>query len=111
MKVGLCWNFDKPYYSPSDDAKISLWLENCGDRMVYVSQIQVEFEFGVYELPEAICGAIAPSMNAYLGTCTLSLPQEKVGPQQFQILYSLYELVNQNWVLRPTHATPKYMIR
>lgn len=110
MKGRLIWNFDKLFYSPSDNAKITLWFENYGETFIYISQVQVKFEFGVYVLPPTICGAIGPSECYCLGSIPLMLPQDIVGAQPFQISFTLYELINRNWVLRPTHPTPEYVI-
>jgi hypothetical protein len=110
MKLRLNWNFDKPYYSPSDYAKINLWLENYESRHIYVSQIQVEFEFGVYELPQIIYGAIAPSSTGFLGIVSIELPPNRVGAQRFRLKYGIHELVSENWIQRPTHSTRYYII-
>lgn len=110
MTLRLNWNFDKPYYSPADKAMVNLWLENYGNAHVYVSQIQVEFEFGVYKLPQAVCGTVGPSNVGFLGSVSLELPQNRVGSQKFNVKYKVHELLNQNWVPRPTYVTPHFII-
>ena len=35
----LRWNFDKPYYSPSETATISIWAENIGSNDIYISDM------------------------------------------------------------------------
>jgi len=72
------WNFSKPNFSPEEQALVSFWMENTGDSWLYLSELMLEFDFGVYKL-KSISGMVAPRENKFLGSVWLSLPKDAVG--------------------------------
>ncbi|HYA85027.1 MAG TPA: hypothetical protein VEH06_16510, partial [Candidatus Bathyarchaeia archaeon] len=95
----VSWNFDKSSYSPGDGARINLWCENKGIRLLYMSEIAIEFDFGVYPLPQTVCGTIKPGYREFLGTAYLQLPLDVVGVKTFKLRYTLflYEDLIKSW--------------
>lgn len=113
--VTLTWRFDKPFYSPSENARIDFWLQNNGVNHIYISQISVEFEFGIYTSPETICGMIAPLNSGlpnigFLGAASVPLPSDRVGPQRFNFKYTIHEWINQKWVSHAVRRTPQFIV-
>lgn len=91
------WNFNKGSYVPNESALISLWLENTDDTYLYVSDLGLEFDFGIYDL-ETISGMVPPRTNTFLGNVNLSLPENVVGRKIFRLKYRMYECIDNNWV-------------
>lgn len=60
------WNFDKASYHPGESALVSFWLENTGDTHLHLSELKLDFDFGIYNL-ENISGTIPPRANKFLG--------------------------------------------
>jgi hypothetical protein len=91
------WNFDKSYYSPSEKATVSLWAINEGNEDAYISEIEFNFDFGIYVLPQTISGIISnPNSglrsSAFLGKVELTIPPHVAGIQKFSVRYTLYRL-------------------
>ena len=91
------WNFDKPSYSPGEQARVSSWMENTGTNTLYLSNLKLEFDFGTYNL-ESVSGMVAPRENKFLGNIGLSLPRNVIGRKFFTLKYNLHEYINSNWV-------------
>lgn len=91
------WNFNKPTYAPGEQSILSFWLENTGDTLLYLSNFELDFDFGTYNF-ETISGAIAPRENKFLGNATLLLPTNVVGRKVFTFKYLIQEYINNNWV-------------
>ena len=91
------WNFNKPTYKPGENTKVSFWLENTGDTYLYISNLELDFDFGTYGL-ETISGMIPPRGNKFLGNVNLSLPTNVVGRKIFTINYIIHEYINDEWV-------------
>ena len=89
------WNFDKSSYSPGELATVSFWLENTGDTNLYLSELELIFDFGRYRL-ENVGGIIPPRRNTFLGRVRLQLPKNIVGRKLFTIKYRMYEYINNN---------------
>ncbi len=91
------WNFDKESHSPGETALVSFWLENTGDTHLYLSELELEFDFGKYNL-STISGAVVPKTNRFLGNTRLLLPENVVGRKFFTIKYRMYEYVQEKWI-------------
>lgn len=91
------WNFNKSTYTPGEQALISFWIENNGDNPLYLSNLELQFDFGTYSL-KSIGGMISPRENKFLGNVWLSLPKSVVGRKIFTLKYRLQEYINNNWV-------------
>jgi hypothetical protein len=91
------WNFNKQLYSPEESALASFWLENTGDTHLYLSELELDFDFGAYKL-EGISGTVSPRANKFLGNVRLLLPKNVVGRKVFTVKDRLYEYINNNWV-------------
>lgn len=88
------WNFDKSSYSPGESATVIFWLENTGNTNLYLSELELDFDFGMYKL-ESISGMIPPRTNKFLGRVRLQLPKNVVGRKLFTIKYRMYEYIKQ----------------
>lgn len=93
----LRWNFDKQSYNPGGSALVGFWLENTGDKDLFLSELKLEFDFGTYNL-ERVSGAIPPKANSFLGNVTLLLPNNVIGRKMFRIKYHIYEQLDSSWV-------------
>jgi len=91
------WNFDKESYNPGGSALASFWLENTGDTYLHLSELELDFDFGTYNL-EGISGTIPPRANKFIGKVRLSLPKNVVGRKIFIIRYRMYEYIGNKWV-------------
>ncbi len=91
------WNFDKANYSPGEEAVVSFWMENTGETALYISDLELEFDFGRYDL-KSISGAVYPRENKFLGRARLLIPKDVVGRKIFRLRYRMYEFINDNWV-------------
>lgn len=91
------WSFNKESYAPGESASISFWLENTNDTCLYISDLGLEFDFGIFNL-ETISGMIPPKTNKFLGTVNLLLPEDVVGTKIFELTYGMYEWINNGWV-------------
>jgi len=91
------WNFDKPTYAPGEQPLVSFWLENTGDTHLYLSNLDLNFDFGAYNL-ENISGMISPREDKFLGNISLSLPIHVVGRKIFTFSYFMQEYINDNWI-------------
>jgi len=91
------WNFNKPNFSPGEQALMSFWIENTGDSPLYLSELVLEFDFGAYEL-KSISGMVAPRENKFLGNVWLSLPKDAVGRKIYTLKYHMHEYINNQWV-------------
>lgn len=91
------WNFDKLTYKPGDKPQVSFWLENTGNVYLYLSNLQLNFDFDTYKL-ENISGMISPNENRFLGYVDLVLPNHVIGRKIFTINYSMLELINNEWI-------------
>jgi hypothetical protein len=91
------WNFNKPTYTLGEQPIVSFWLENTGDTYLYLSNLELNFDFGIYNL-ENIGGMVSPRENKFLGNISLSLPINVVGRQIFTFRYFMREYINNNWI-------------
>jgi hypothetical protein len=98
MSWVLSWNFDKPNYAPGEVAVVSFWLDNLGDTPLYISDVSLEFDFGVYSLEDIVSGVVYPRRKSYLGSVRLSIPSNVAGQKKFTVKYHVYEYVNNAWV-------------
>ena len=79
------WNFDKESYAPGESALISFWLENTNDTYLYISNLELEFDFGIFNLA-TIGGTIPPRTNTFLGTHSITCGK----PPLFSLRYQLH---------------------
>jgi hypothetical protein len=91
------WNFNRQSYKPGQPALISFWLENTSDTYLHLSDLELEFDFGTYNL-ETISGMISPRANKFLGSVSLQLPKNIVGRKIFKLKYRMYEYIDGSWV-------------
>jgi hypothetical protein len=91
------WNFSKPLYSPGESALVSFWIENTGDAPLYLSNLELNFDFGTYNL-ESISGMVYPREVKFLGNVWLSIPKNVVGRKLFTLKYHMYEYIGNMWV-------------
>lgn len=93
----LRWNFDRESYRPKDSPIASFWLENKGDTELYLSDLNLKFDFGSYDL-KSISGIVPPKSEHYLGNVRLSLPKNAVGRNIFTLNYRIYEYSAKDWI-------------
>lgn len=93
----LRWNFNKPTYAPAEQAVVSFWLENTGDTYLFLSGLELQFDFGVYDLA-SISGAVPPRATGFLGSIGFFLPSNVVGRKIFTFEYEISEFIDNNWV-------------
>ncbi len=93
----LRWSFNSSSYQPKDIAYVNFWLDNTGDSFLHLSNLQMEFDFGTYDL-QTVAGEIAPMRTQFLGTASLQLPAGAVGRKIFNLRYRIYEYVGSNWL-------------
>lgn len=93
----LRWNFNAASYRPGDKAYVSFWLDNTGVTPLYMGNVQVNFDFGSYNL-QTIAGQVNPMSTKLLGTEDLPLPLGQVGRKTFSISYNIHEYVADRWV-------------
>jgi hypothetical protein len=91
------WNFDKASYSPGEVALVSFWMENTGENPLYLSDLELIFDFGTYSL-ESISGMILPRENKFLGNVRLPFPKNVVGRKIYMLRYRMYEYINNVWI-------------
>jgi len=91
------WNFDKPTYALGEQPLVSFWLENTGDTYLYLSNLELNFDFGTYNL-ENIGGMVSQRENKFLGNVSLALPINVVGRKIFTFRYFMQEYSNDNWI-------------
>ena len=91
------WNFNKPMYTLGEQPLASFWLENTGNTYLYLSNVELDFEFGAYNL-ETISGMISPRENKFLGNVSLPLPINVVGRKIFTFKYFMQEHISDNWI-------------
>jgi len=92
------WKFNKESYSPKESVSIDFWLENTGETYLYLSGLEINFDFGPYSLKN-ISGAIPPRTNKSLGNVSLLLRENIVGRKVFTLKYRIHESINNNsWV-------------
>jgi len=94
----LRWNFNRPNYAPGEIALVSFWFENSGDTPLYISDISLEFDFGVYSLGSIVSGIVQPRRNVYVGSARIQIPSNVVGRRVFTIKYRIYEYINGVWI-------------
>ncbi len=90
------WNFDRPSYEPGSIALVNFWLENNGDSYLYLSDLEIAFDFGTYNLE--ISGTAPPRSTKFLGCAKLQLPKNVVGRRLFAIRHRMSECVANNWI-------------
>lgn len=93
----LRWNFNKPAYGLGERAIVNFWIENTGDTYIYLSKLELNFDFGTYDL-ESIGGVVSPRENRFLGNSSLLLPMNVVGTKVFQFRYFMHEYVGDDWL-------------
>jgi hypothetical protein len=100
------WNFNKPNYSPGEQALTNFWMENTGENPLYLSELKLEFDFGAYDF-KPISGMVAPRENKFLGAMSLSLPKNVVGRKFFTLKYRLSEFINRSWIDLGSYSSEK----
>jgi len=100
------WCFDKPNYAPGEQALVSFWIENTGENPLYLSDLNLEFDFGTYNL-ESISGMVSPMETRFLGNVRLFIPKNVVGRRIFTLKYHIYEYINNSWVDLGFHPSDK----
>lgn len=93
----LRWNYDKATYSPSESALINFWLENTGYNDLYLSELEIQFDFGLYKL-DRIVGKVSPRENKPLGNVRILLPNNIVGKKLFSLQYHIWEYSDDSWI-------------
>lgn len=91
-------------------AKINIWGINNGTTLIYISDVAVEFDFGIYDLQETICGAIPAQSEAFLGSVDLKLPPNIVSSSQFNLRCRIYYLEDKQWSPGPILASQKFIL-
>jgi len=91
------WNFNKASYSPGEAALVSFWMENTGENPLYLSNLELIFDFGTYNL-ESISGMVLPRENKFLGNVNLSFPKNVVGRKIYTLRYHMYEYISNSWI-------------
>ena len=92
------WNFDKSSYVPGQSASVNFWLENSGSNYLYVSSLELNSDFGTYNIEEFVSGMVAPRENKPLGNVSLLLPEDVVGRKIFTLKYQMYEYIDNEWI-------------
>ena len=91
------WNFNKSSYSPEEQAWISFWIENYGETSLFLSELELEFDFGIYAL-ETISGIVLPRTTRFLGNINIGLPHNIVGRRFFIPRYRIHEQIHNKWI-------------
>jgi hypothetical protein len=92
----LYYKFDKASYLPGEVVIMNVWIKNMGDTYLYLSDIILNFDFGIYKFPKSVYRPIAPKKNEYLGVWRFQLPQV-VGNRKCIMEYVIHEYVNRTW--------------
>jgi hypothetical protein len=72
--------FDRRFYSPGDQAYISIQFANTDFTPLYVSDMQVRFDYmSAYPLPTTANRKVQPQTSIFLGTYPVPLPRNIVG--------------------------------
>jgi hypothetical protein len=100
------WNFNKSSYSLGEHASVSYWMKNTGEYPLYLSDLELDFDFGTYNLKE-IQGRVDPRYEGFLGNISITLPKNVVGRKLFTLKYHLHELINNSWVDLGTYSSEK----
>jgi len=100
------WNFDKPTYALGEQPIVSFWLENTGDTYLYLSNLELNFDFGTYDF-ENIGGMVSQRENKFLGNVSLPLPINVVGRKIFTFRYFMQEYINDNWIALGSYQSDK----
>ena len=101
----ISWAFNKPTYTPGETASVNFWLENTGEADLYLSDIEMQFDFGYYYL-ESVHGVVPPQSNTLMGRMNLVLPTDVVGQKVFTLKYRIHEYINGDWVDLGFHSAP-----
>ena len=83
--------------SPGEVAWVSFWVENIGDTLLYLYDLELRFDFGSYHL-NISAGAIAPKENRFHGNIRFLIPSDVVGSKAFTIQYHMYRYSGGDWV-------------
>ena len=94
----ITWKFDKSSYEPGKSASVNFWLENTGNSYLDISNLELNFDFGTYNLDESVSGSVAPGEKKPLGNVSLLLPEKVVGRKIFTLKYQMYEYINNEWI-------------
>ena len=92
------WNFDKSSYELGQSASVSFWLENTDNNYLHLSNLELNSDFGTYNLDESVSGMVAPRENKFLGNVSLLLPENVVGRKIFALNYQMQEYINNEWI-------------
>jgi len=76
---------------------VSFWLENTGDTYLFLSDFELEFDFGAYNF-KTTGGIVPPRTNGFLGNFAVPLPPNVVGIKLFTLHYHVYEHISGSWV-------------
>lgn len=92
------WKFNKTSYAPGELAQVDFWLENTDNsNLLFVSELEMDFDFGSYKLEQPVSGMILPRKESFLGSVNFLLPITVVGIRKFRPKYRIYENINNNW--------------
>jgi hypothetical protein len=108
MTLGLRAKFDRIFYSPADQAEISIYITNTGFTSLYISDILIQFDYAIYTLSKTANRIITPQTNAFLGKHPLPLPENVVGRRLFKIKFRIQEGISGYWQDRGFHQTSNY---
>jgi hypothetical protein len=92
----LNYKFDKTSYLPGEVVIMNVWIKNMGVTYLYLSDIVLNFDFGIYKFPKSVYRPIAPKKTEYLGVWRFQLPR-LVGNRKCIMEYVIHEYVNHVW--------------
>ncbi len=93
----LKWNFNQGTFTPGARARVTFHLENPGPNPLWISEINILFDFSTYTMSGI--NDIAPvGRSVQIASTTFDLPATEAGTNVYAIQYHLYEWVNNAWV-------------
>ena len=106
----LNWNFNAPSYRPGQIAEVYFWLHNQGNLPLYLSNFEMRFDFGIYDV-KTVSGQIMPGKRGFLGRAPLELPADAVGTKTFSFQYRMHQLNGNSWIdIGSYHSERPYFI-
>lgn len=106
----ITWNFTSPPYQPGALMSPSFWLQNKGESLLFMSHLELEFDFGTYDL-QPVAGQVAPGRRTFLGTMHFTLPADVVGTKTFLVRYRMHAYSGRSWTdLGSSQADSPYFI-
>src|SRR4051812_47107528 len=84
--------FDRRFYAPGDQTQISIRFTNTGFTALYVSDMQVRFDYmKSYRLPDTANKIILPQSSMPIGRYSISLPRNIVGNRFCDLRFKILE--------------------